>query len=271
MEESVRLAAEQMLGYSFKNSALLELALTHASCVEDRIASNERLEFLGDAVLGLIACERVFRRYPKLMEGQMTKIKSAAVSRQTCATIARRLGLDSLLVLGKGMQTNSELPSSLAAAVVEALLGAIYVDGGFSAAEAVIGPLLDPLIDTAAMSGHQQNFKSVLQQHAQQKLGLTPVYRVLDEQGPDHCKCFKVCVEIGARRSAPAWGQSKKRAEQTAALNALRELELVVELPDGEVRLIEIDTTPPTTAPTAPNNHAQTNHASSEVRAEPAA
>jgi ribonuclease-3 len=231
-------ALEAVLGHRFADPGLLRLALTHASSTESRQESNERLEFLGDAVLGLVACERIFRRFPALMEGQMTKIKSTAVSRQTCAVLARSLNLDAHLVLGKGMQSPSGVPSSLAGAALEAVVGALYLDGGLDAAQRFLAPLLDPLIDSAASSGHQQNFKSVLQQHAQQTMRQTPCYRVLDEQGPDHSKCFKVVVEIGDRRFAPTWGQSKKRAEQLAALGALRELGLIEDLPTGEVRVI---------------------------------
>lgn len=230
-------SAQRALGYEFKNPDLIVRALTHASIAETKTDSNERMEFLGDSVLGLIVSERIYHRFPTLLEGEMTKIKSTAVSRQTCAMIARTLGLDELLVTGKGMQTAEAMPHSLAAAVLEAVIAAVYLDGGFAAAEGFVGPLVDPLIERAASSGHQENFKSVLQQHAQQTDQDTPVYRVLDEKGPDHAKCFKVCVEIGAHRFTPSWGQSKKQAEQTAALNALTELGLVQTTEDGHVRI----------------------------------
>jgi ribonuclease-3 len=238
MDSSTRQAAERAIGRVFNDPALLDLALTHASVTESRLASNERLEFLGDSVLGLIACEHIYRRFPDMLEGEMTKIKSAVVSRSTCATIARATGLHTLLVLGKGMRHGGEPPSSLAAAVIEAVIAAVFLDGGLEAARAFIGPHLDGLIDEAAVSGHQQNFKSVLQQHAQQNLGHTPVYRVLDEQGPDHAKCFKVAVELGGRTFTSCWAQNKKRAEQLAALAALRELELVQEDGAGGVRFV---------------------------------
>jgi ribonuclease-3 len=236
--DELRAAAERALGYSFKDPALLRLALTHASIAEQRALSNERMEFLGDSVLGLIASERIYQRYPALLEGEMTKIKSSAVSRQTCAMIARSLGLDELLVTGKGMQGSAAMPQSLAAAALESVIAAIYLDGGYAAAEKFVGPLVDPIIERAASSGHQENFKSVLQQHSQQTNQDTPVYRILDEKGPDHAKCFKVGVEIGARKFAPSWGQSKKQAEQAAALNALSELGLIQALGDGHVRVI---------------------------------
>ncbi len=237
MDEAIRVRAETALGYRFKNTELLAIALTHASFVEARIDSNERLEFLGDAVLGMVVCQRIFERYPTLLEGEMTKIKSTAVSRATCTQIARQLGLGEFLIIGKGMLNGEGMPASLLAAVLESLIGAVYLDGGIDAAKAFIEPLIDPLIEQAAVSGHQQNFKSVLQQHAQQVLGQTPAYRVLDEKGPDHAKCFKICVELAGERYEPSWGQSKKRAEQMAALNALRTLKVVEDCSDGNVRV----------------------------------
>ena len=168
----------------------------------------------------------------------MTKIKSTAVSRQTCAQIARNLGLQEFLVLGKGMQGSDGVPQSLAAAVLESIMAAVYLDGGYGAAERFIGPLVDPLIERAFASGHQENFKSVLQQHAQQTDQDPPMYRVLDEKGPDHAKCFKVAAEMSGRRFAACWGQSKKQAEQMAALAALEELGLIERTGDGHVRVI---------------------------------
>lgn len=238
MDPSVRDEVEKIVGRRFADPLLLSLALTHASVTEDRLNSNERLEFLGDSVLGLIACERVFRRFPDMLEGDMTKIKSMIVSRATCATISRTTGLHTLLLLGKGMRNGGDPPSSLAAAVLESVIAAVYLDGGLEAARAFLEPHLDPLIEEAALSGHQQNFKSVLQQYAQQNLSTTPLYRVLDEQGPDHAKCFKIGVEIGGRQFTSCWGQSKKRAEQMAALNALRELDLIESDSAGVIRFV---------------------------------
>jgi ribonuclease-3 len=237
MDENVRAQAEGIVGHSFSDPSLLALALKHASTAESSLASNERLEFLGDAVLGLVVCDLVFRRYPALREGEMTKIKSHVVSRDTCAAIAKQLGLDQLLVLGKGMQGGA-IPASLPAAALEAVIGALYLDAGFEKAAAFVRPLVTELVDKAAQSGHQQNFKSVLQQHAQQAFGATPQYRILDEQGPDHSKCFKIAVEISGRRYEPCWGQTKKKAEQEAALAALRELGVVRELEGGELRVV---------------------------------
>lgn len=239
MDAALRQSAESVIGHTFRDPGLLERALTHASVAESRGESNERLEFLGDAVLGLIVCRLLYEKFPHLMEGEMTKIKSTAVSRQTCSTIAYSLGLHEMLSIGKGMMTNGSVPSSLAAGALEAVIGAIYLDAGYEAASAFVVHHVEPLIDSAAASGHQQNFKSVLQQHAQYNFDGVPVYRILDEQGPDHAKCFKVCVEISNRRFPATWAQTKKRAEQLAALEALRELGLIENLPNGDVKICQ--------------------------------
>lgn len=231
--------AQRILGISFSDTAHLELALRHASHSESRLDSNERMEFLGDAVLGMTVCERIYERYPEALEGEMTKIKSTVVSRNTCADIAERLGLEQLLILGKGMQTQETLPRSLSAAVFEAVIAAIYLDQGSSAARGFLLPLLDPYIEEAERSGHQQNFKSVLQQHAQAAFGESPIYRVLDEKGPDHAKAFRVGVELNGRIFEACWAQSKKQAEQKAAETALHEMGVLEHDENGRVRVIE--------------------------------
>jgi len=223
MDDNTRNRLEQRIGHHFANPMLLARALMHASLVDARVESNERMEFLGDAVLGMVVCERVFTAFPAMLEGEMTKIKSMVVSRQTCAAIAKEMGLPACLRLGKGTK-GGEQPSSLAAAAFEAVIAAVFLDGGLEAANKFLAPLVDPFIQRAAASNHQQNFKSFLQQHAQAIGSGLPSYPVLDEKGPDHSKCFKVCVDIGGKRFPEAWGQSKKRAEQLAALSALVEL-----------------------------------------------
>jgi len=237
MDEAILDRAEDLLEYDFGDRAVLNRALTHASIASCRQDSNERLEFLGDAVLGLVVCEYLHRHHAELLEGDMTKVKSAVVSRRVCAEEATRLGLPDLLVLGKGMASARELPSSVAAAVWESVIGALYVDGGLEVAEDFILSALTRRIEEAVRSGHHHNFKSVLQQIAQQMFTSVPMYTVLDEKGPDHAKCFEVGVSINGRQFSPRWGPNKKRAEQDAALAALEELDVAEVGPEGEVQI----------------------------------
>ncbi len=218
---------QAVTGHEFKNADVIRQALTHSSVAETRAVSNERLEFLGDAVLGLVVCEYLFANYPTYLEGDLTKVKSAVVSRKCCADVAQRMGLHKLLNLGKGMATANGMPESLAAAVFESVIAAIYLDGGFEAARGFILRSMEPLIQRSVASEHQENFKSKLQQHAQKDLVSTPSYELLDEKGPDHSKCFEVAVNVGGRRFGSAWGNSKKEAEQRAAYNALIALNLL--------------------------------------------
>jgi ribonuclease-3 len=217
---------QERIGYRFKNPDLLRAALTHASSADQRVDSNERLEFLGDAVLGLVVCQALYERLPHALEGELTKIKSAVVSRRACARVAEGLHLTEALVLGQGMEPDEHLPPSLAAAAWEALIAAVYLDRGLATAGKFVLKYMEPEIDMAAASEHQFNFKSQLQQHAQRYLRATPEYELLDEKGPDHAKCFEVTVTIGKRQFPSAWGPNKKDAEQKAARLALMALGL---------------------------------------------
>lgn len=242
MDEDILLDAERKLGHQFTDKGLLKRALRHASQADTRLKSNERLEFLGDSVLGMVVCEYLYQRYPEYLEGELTKIKSNVVSRRTCADVANEIGLSELLQLGKGMGGREDLPQSLAAAVFESLIGALYLDAGLEAARQFILGSLGHLVAEAARLGHQYNFKSVLQQALQRLGGQNPVYPVIEESGPDHAKCFHVCVQIDSRQHASCWGNSKKQAEQEAALATLIELGLAQTAEDGEIQLIELET-----------------------------
>ncbi len=222
--EEALIRCEQALGYTFQNKNLLKSALTHASGATTRLESNERLEFLGDAILGVVVCEELFRRFPDLLEGDLTKIKSVVVSRRNCAAISTKLGLDEFILLGKGMMGRAGLPVSLLAAVFESIIAAIYLDSDFATIRKTLLRLIGPTIDEFSQTDSHRNFKSQLQQYAQRDLNLTPIYELLDEQGPDHSKCFEICVRLGQNRFPSAWGPSKKDAEQKAARCALEEL-----------------------------------------------
>jgi ribonuclease-3 len=179
---------------------------------------------LGDAILGLVVCEQLFERFPNYQEGDLTKIKSAVVSRRSCARISRQLNLGDFLFLGKGMNAHAAIPANLLADVFESLVAAIYLDGGLEAVQEFILRYMLPEIEREAAGAQGSNFKSLLQQVSQRQFGATPRYDLLDEQGPDHHKCFKVAAVIGKRPYAAAWGRNKKEAEQKAAMNALAQI-----------------------------------------------
>ncbi len=212
------------IGYRFRQPDLLRSALTHASGANTRLASNERMEFLGDSVLGLVTCEQLYLRFPDYQEGDLTKIKSVVVSRRTCARFSKALNLGDYLFLGKGMHLHTAVPASLLADVYESLVAAIYLDGGLEAARSFILKQLGPDIVEVAEGAHGGNFKSLLQQVAQREFSATPQYVMLDEKGPDHSKCFKIAAVIGRHTYAGAWGRNKKEAEQRAAMNALAQV-----------------------------------------------
>jgi ribonuclease-3 len=216
---------QQAIGYQFRQPDLLRSALTHASGANTRLASNERMEFLGDSVLGLITCEQLYLRFPDYQEGDLTKIKSVVVSRRTCARFSKSLNLGDFLFMGKGMShVHGTVPTSLLADVYESLVAAIYLDGGLDAARTFILKHLGPEIEQVAEGAHGGNFKSLLQQVAQREFNQTPQYVLLDEKGPDHGKCFKIAAVIGRHTYSGAWGRNKKEAEQRAAMNALAQV-----------------------------------------------
>lgn len=229
MEQAAVERCQQIIEYTFSQPSLLHLALTHASVAATRLESNERLEFLGDAVLGLCVCEALYRNHADLLEGEMTKIKSTVVSRKTCAEVAREIGIADLLFLSGDMSDPARLPESVAAAVFESIIGAVYLDGGLEPARRFILAHLEDYIDEALNNSHQKNYKSVLQQYVQRNWAVTPEYVLLDEQGPDHSKCFEIAVSIDGKHFPSAWGRSKKDAEQAAALQALISLDVIVE------------------------------------------
>lgn len=215
---------QEAIGYRFRQPELLRAALTHTSGANTRAASNERLEFLGDSVLGLVCCEQLYIRFPEYQEGDMTKVKSLVVSRKTCAYLSRQLHLGDYLFIGKGMGSRGEMPENLLADVFEALVAAIYLDGGLQPAKEFVLHHLSPIIERVAQEAHRGNYKSLLQQVAQRDYGDTPRYFVLDEQGPDHNKCFKIAAEISRLRFPAAWGRNKREAELKAAMNALAKI-----------------------------------------------
>jgi ribonuclease-3 len=227
MDEEILQQLEQVIDYQFTDKNLLIKAATHSSAVDNRLQSNERLEFLGDAVLAVVICQTLFERFSDYLEGDLTKIKSRLVSRETCAKISRKLGLHKFLKVGKGMISSKALSGSLAAGVLETVIAAIYIDGGFDAARDFILRVFSSLLEKADAEQVHGNFKSLLQQYAQEQFNATPVYPLLDEKGPDHNKCFELEAVISDRHFPSAWGTNKKEAEQKAAYNALIELGVI--------------------------------------------
>src|SRR5262245_6773246 len=216
---------QNAIGYRFKDPTLLRAALTHTSGANTRLGSNERLEFLGDSVLGLVTCEILFSQFPDYQEGEMTKVKSVVVSRKTCATFSQTLGLKDYLILGKGLAQYREVPQNVLADVFEALVAAVFLDGGWEVARTFVLRFVGPEVDRVAEQALGNNAKSQLQQVAQREFGGTPRYLVLDEQGPDHDKCFKVAAAVNDHPFPPAWGRTKKEAELKAAVNALADIQ----------------------------------------------
>ncbi|MDH4201725.1 MAG: ribonuclease III [Phycisphaerae bacterium] len=218
---------QQVLEYQFNDPHILQEAFLHSSAADDRLRSNERLEFLGDSVLSLVICEALFRRFSDYLEGDLTKIKSRLVSRKTCADIANQLKLPDYMEVGKGMERTRAMSGSVAAASLESVIAAIYLDGGMDAAASFILRVFDPIILEVDAEQHQENFKSLLQQYCQRQYNCTPFYELLDEKGPDHNKCFEIAVVVRHHRYPGAWGVTKKEAEQRAAFNALQEIGLL--------------------------------------------
>lgn len=230
---------ESKIGYRFLDRQLIETALTHRSHAyrsgQERLQSNERLEFLGDSVLGLVVNEHLYRNYPERSEGELTKIKSLVVSRAVLWRAAEQLGLGRHLILAPGeVDAGGRTRASILSDAFEAVIGAIYLDGGLEAVEAfvtehVLGALEETLAD------HQlANYKSLLQERVQAQLKTPPRYKVTSTSGPDHAKKFVVEVLVRGRVLGRGEGDSKKVAEQRAAREALHFMEESPDtLPDG--------------------------------------
>ncbi len=212
---------QDIVGHRFADLELLRSALTHASGASHRLGSNERLEFLGDSILGLVVCQWLFEEYPEYTEGDLTKIKSSVVSRRVCGKVACDLGLDQCLIVGKGIHLGRSFPKSLVSDVFEAMVAAIYLDAGMDVVRSKLRLWLAAEVRSAVDGRGSGNYKSLLQQYAQREHASTPHYRLVTESGPDHRKRFRVTAVIGGEEFQPAWGNNKKDAEQHAAANAL--------------------------------------------------
>lgn len=216
---------EERVGHAFADQELLREALTHPSMRDTAPLSYERMEFLGDAVLGLVTAQYLYQRFPESDEGELTRIKSAVVSRTSMAEIGKELEVDRHLILSKGMIQQGPLPSSVVANAMEALIAAVYLDGGMEPARRLILGQIASRIDRVVRRRRSHNYKSMLQQLTQRLDSTVPTYKVLSVSGPDHERQFTICACLGSREFPPASGSSKKVAEQRAARLALRILE----------------------------------------------
>ncbi|MBV8161278.1 MAG: ribonuclease III [Acidimicrobiia bacterium] len=232
----------QRLGRRFTDDALLTLALAHRSwCAETPgTESNERLEFLGDAVLGLVVTDHLFHTFPNLAEGELAKVRASVVNAGVLAELAAALGIGAALALGKGEDASGgrEKPSILSDAM-EAVIGAVYLDGGWEAARELVLGLLDDRIAQAASGPGGQDYKTRLQELAAQRLDTLPRYDVREE-GPDHAKRFFATVHLDDEECGSGEGRSKKQAEQAAARKAWLALTTTGDCGDAEADDAEV-------------------------------
>ena len=217
---------EKRTGYSFRNKALLKQAMTHTSYSNEhggsRLTSNERLEFLGDAVLELVSSEYIYAGNPGMNEGEMTRLRASIVCEAPLAEVAVTLGIPQALLLGKGEEAGGgRKRNSLTSDALEALIGAIYLDGGIDPARKFVRKFIMSGLENRKLFS---DTKTILQEKTQEAGGGEPVYALISESGPDHRKVFRVAVYIGDVLLAEAEGSSKKQAEQKAAEAALKKI-----------------------------------------------
>jgi ribonuclease-3 len=216
---------ESRIGYTFQDRALCEMALTHKSWLNERHGTarsdNERLEFLGDAVLALAVSDMLMRRFPERSEGELSKTRAALVSEAGLARTAEAIGLGEWIFLGRGEdQAGGRRKPSILSDALEAVVGAVYLDGGYASAHQLTERLFgDALRDVD--SSARFDFKSRLQERSQAMLQATPQYSVVGQEGPDHDRRFLVAIRLDGREYGRATGRSKKEAEQSAAAKAL--------------------------------------------------
>jgi ribonuclease III len=208
---------EEALEVRFDNPELLMRALVHSSAKDATLPCNERMEFLGDSVLGLLVSEHLFHLFPDFPEGDLSSIKSVVVSATSLSACAKTLNIADYVILGKGILQKKSIPDSVLANALEATIAAIYMDQGLEAARVFVLRILRPRIEEVLKDQHAKNWKSLLQQHTQKELACVPVYRVVGESGPDHEKSFLVSVEVAGKTHGPGGGKTKKDAEQAAA------------------------------------------------------
>lgn len=225
IEENIKSFTDS-LGVTFENPVLIRTAFTHRSYVNehrgDAVAHNERLEFLGDAVLELAVTRFLYDKFPDKTEGELTAFRAALVNTNTISSVATKLGMNNCLLLSRGeSQDNGRARQYILANTFEAVLGALYLDRGYDTAVAFIAENIFPLIDDIVHKRLWQDAKSLFQEEAQERVSVTPSYAILKEDGPDHNKQFTVGAYIRDELVARGQGNSKQEAEQQAARKAL--------------------------------------------------
>ena len=210
---------QRQIGLRFRDDRLLNLALCHRSyATEAGSGSNERLEFLGDAVLGLVISQSLYRRLEGRPEGDLARVKSVVVSEESLAQIARQIAVNRYLLLGRGEErSGGRGKNALLADALEALIGACYLDSGLPAAERFVELMFAAEIESVIAGRHRQDYKTLLQELSQKRFRAFPKYRVTDRRGPDHDQVFSMDVVVEGRSYGPADGKSKKQAEQRVA------------------------------------------------------
>ena len=216
---------EKRLTYRFRDISILETALTHRSFANENpqlaISDNERLEFLGDAVLGLCVSDLLIKKYTDLSEGTLSKIRAAIVNEKPLAELAQRLDIGSCLLLGRGEDiSGGRTKDSLLANALEAVIAAIYLDSGFAKTKMLIKKLIGPLLNDDNLRSQYFDYKTALQEFCQKKYKTTPLYTIIDSSGPDHAKMFEVKLTIADKIVHIGGGKSKKEAEKQAAQKA---------------------------------------------------
>ncbi len=218
---------EETAGVIFKDKALLKQAFIHRSYINENrtlgLEHNERLEFLGDAVLELVITNYLYKRFPEYNEGELTSLRSALVNADTCSAVAQKLEANEFLLLSKGeTKDTGRARQYILANTLEAIIGAIYLDQGYEVADKFILTHITPLTEGIIEKGSWIDAKSLFQEKAQEHDGLTPAYKTIKESGPDHDKLFTIGVYIGKDLVGEGSGQSKQDAEQEAARNGLK-------------------------------------------------
>lgn len=220
---------EKIIDYCFKDKKKLVLALTHSSyaneCRNEKVISNERLEFLGDAVLEMVVSEHIYLNATDFTEGEMTKFRANVVCERSLAKCAKRINIGNYLLLGKGEENSGgRKRTSILSDAVEALIGAIYLDGGFESAKAFILRQLEDSINEAIKGTIYTDYKTQLQEYVQKTSDHTISYEIIEEKGPDHSKMFVSQVRIDEKTVGIGMGRSKKEAEQMAAKSSLEKI-----------------------------------------------